>query len=40
MMLVDADAVEAELIGELELPDVAGIKLLSDRAIEIGIGQA
>src|SRR4029079_13285623 len=39
MVLVDADAVEAELIGELELPDVAGVKLLSDRAIEIGIGQ-
>jgi hypothetical protein len=38
-MLIHADAVEAELIGKLQLTDVAGIKLLSDRRIEIGIGQ-
>ena len=35
MMLVHADAVEAELIGKLQLADVAGIELLPDRGIEI-----
>ena len=39
MMLVHADAVEAELIGKLQLADIAGIELLPDCGIEIGIGQ-
>jgi hypothetical protein len=34
MVLVHADAVEAELVGELELADIAVVKLLPDRRVE------
>ena len=39
MVLVDADAVEAELIGEFQLADVAAIELLADLRIEIRVRQ-
>ena len=39
MVLVHADAVEAEPVGELELADIAGVELFADRGIEIGVGQ-
>ncbi len=39
MVLVDADAVEAKLIGQFEFADITLVQLLAELRIEIRIGQ-